>query len=80
MFHFYSYEGCDFSGAIVDVDIEDTYFRVREDLHSLYVPLREPGTYYFACGIGGHCYANQKIIVNVRDDEEPELEPESEIN
>ena len=63
-----SYDACDFSASLVNEEIPgaSALERNEEGVYTVFVELTEPGTYYFACGIGGHCFARQKIIVFVR--------------
>lgn len=71
-----SYDACDFSASLVNDEIPGASALAMnaQGVNTLFVELTEPGTYYFACGIGGHCFARQKIIVFVSGAPAPDNE------
>ena len=65
--YMHSYDACNFSDSLVNGDIPGSLLAVNsQGVNTLFVEVTEPGTYYYACGIPGHCFARQKITVVVR--------------
>lgn len=61
-----AYESCDFdNGGLTNEEIPGSEVSEFFFVNTVTISNLEPGTYYFACSIGGHCFVGQKIIVNV---------------
>ena len=76
-----AYGGCDFSAGLYEGDIPGSTFELEDGyIRIVTVEGLEAGnTYYFACSVGAHCFAGQKIavtVVSASPAPEPEPEPE----
>ena len=78
-----AYAACDFSAGLKEGDIPGSTFELEDGFFRIVTVegLEAGNTYYFACSVGGHCFAGQKIavtVVSASPAPEPEPEPAPE--